>query len=69
MKDKGIVLQLDDSVRDKIIAVVETLHYGARPLQRKLQKLIEDKVALMLLDGKKRKTITVTLVNDKIVLR
>ena len=69
LKNKGIVLKLDTAVRDKIIAAVDTLHYGARPLQRKLQKLIEDKIALMLLDGKKRQTVNVTLDNGKIALR
>lgn len=69
LQGKGIVLELDAAVKDKIIAAVDTLHYGARPLQRKLQKLIEDKIALMLLDGKKRKTIAATVENGTIVLR
>ena len=69
VQDKGIELKLETAVRDKIIAAVDTLHYGARPLQRKLQQLIEDKVALLLLDGKQRQTITATVEDDKIVVK
>jgi ATP-dependent Clp protease ATP-binding subunit ClpB len=45
--------------------------FGARPLRRVLQRQIEDPLALALLEGKylEGSTVTVDLVNDKIVLR
>jgi ATP-dependent Clp protease ATP-binding subunit ClpB len=44
--------------------------YGARPLRRVLQRQIEDPLALALLEGRylEGATVTVKLVDDKIVL-
>ena len=43
--------------------------YGARPLKRAIQSMIEDKVAEAILDGKVKDKITVTSEDDKIVVK
>ena len=47
---KKLTLRFDAKVKDHIIAAVDTLNYGARPLQRKLQQLVENKIAMLLMD-------------------
>ena len=47
---KKFTLRFDAKVKDHIIAAVDTLNYGARPLQRKLQQLVENKIAMLLMD-------------------
>ena len=47
---KKLTLRLDAAVKDHIIAAVDTRNYGARPLQRKLQQLVENPIAMLLID-------------------
>ena len=61
LKKKGVKLTVKKEVKNRILAQIDTLNYGARPLQRKLQQLVENKIAMMLLEKKKYKSITVYL--------
>ena len=45
-----LTLNFNAAVKDHIIAAVDTLNYGARPLQRKLQQLVENPIAMLLMD-------------------
>lgn len=60
---KKLTLSFSDAVKDHIIAAVDTLNYGARPLQRKLQQLVENPIAMLLMDENKgqRQQIDVVL--------
>ena len=42
-------------------------NYGARPLKRAIQTMIEDKVAEAMIDGKVDKHVKVSAKNDEIV--
>ncbi len=47
---KNLTLNCSAAVKDHIIAAVDTRNYGARPLQRKLQQLVENPIAMLLMD-------------------
>ena len=52
MEEKNIKIEISDEVKDKIIENGTDNAYGARPLKRTIQNLIEDKIAEAILDGK-----------------
>lgn len=64
-------LNCNAAVKDHIIAAVDTLNYGARPLQRKLQQLVENPIAMLLMDesAARRQQIAVALDGKEVVVR
>ena len=52
MEVQNIKIKIDDDVKDKIIEKGTDANYGARPLKRTIQNLLEDKIAEAILDGK-----------------
>ena len=52
MELQNIKLEIEESVKDKIIEKGIDINYGARPLKRTIQNMIEDKIAEAILDGK-----------------
>ena len=52
MEVQNIKIKIDDKVKDKIIEEGTDANYGARPLKRTIQNLLEDKIAEAILDGK-----------------
>lgn len=69
MKKQGIALEITDSVREIIIEKGIDYKYGARPLRRAIQNLVEDKVAEIILeeDLKGKRKIVLEEENGKIV--
>ncbi|MBX7055686.1 MAG: ATP-dependent chaperone ClpB [Pyrinomonadaceae bacterium] len=51
LEDRGITLELDESARDLIIAEGYDPIYGARPLKRAIQSLVQNQLAVSLLKG------------------
>jgi ATP-dependent Clp protease ATP-binding subunit ClpC len=51
LRDKGIKLELDESAKEFIIKEGYDPNYGARPMRRAVEKLLEDPLAEMLLRG------------------
>jgi ATP-dependent Clp protease ATP-binding subunit ClpC len=51
MKEKGLKLELTDEAKDLIIEKGSSLEFGARPLRRAIENLIEDPLAEELLKG------------------
>ncbi|MBK8302948.1 MAG: ATP-dependent chaperone ClpB [Chloracidobacterium sp.] len=51
LEDRGIVLELDDSARDLIVQEGYDPVYGARPLKRAIQTLVQNPLAVSLLKG------------------
>ena len=51
LDDRGITLQLEDSARDLIVEEGYDPVYGARPLKRAIQSLIQNPLAVSLLQG------------------
>ena len=71
LKDLGFKLDFNEKVKDFIINGLDSLNYGARPLKRKMETLIENNVASLLMDHKSSsgKTLAVLLEKDKINLK
>lgn len=51
LEEQSIKITIDDNVKDLIINSAYDYSYGARPLRRAIQNLIEDKIAEQILDG------------------
>ena len=65
MEAQNIKLEIEDSVKDKIIEKGIDINYGARPLKRTIQNLIEDKIAEDILDGKVKPNKKAKIVVDE----
>ena len=65
MEAQNIKLEIEDSVKDKIIEKGIDINYGARPLKRTIQNLIEDKIAEAILDGKVKQNKKAKIVVDE----
>jgi len=70
VKEKGMSIDITDSVKEFILEKGYDKKYGARPLRRTIQKYIEDEIAEKYLRNEigEGSHITITLNNDKIVL-
>ncbi len=51
LADRKISIELTDAARDLVFSEGYDMNYGARPLKRAIQKLIQDPLALKILDG------------------
>ena len=52
MQEQDIKLEIDESVKELIAKKGVDTNYGARPLKRAIQNVLEDKIAEEILDGK-----------------
>jgi ATP-dependent Clp protease ATP-binding subunit ClpB len=70
LADRRIDLKVTDLVKGKLIEAGYDPAFGARPLKRAIQRLIQDPLALKLLDGSIQpgSTVQVGLEGDEIVL-
>ena len=70
LKAKDIELEIDDSVKELIAKKGVDTNYGARPLKRAIQNILEDKIAEEILDGniKPNKKAVIKAEDDKIVV-
>ena len=51
LTDKGITIELDDEAKELLLSEGYDDRFGARPLKRAIQRLIQDPLAMALLDG------------------
>ena len=65
----GCTLTVTDAARRLIAEKGYDAEYGARPLRRTIQRLIEDELSLLLIepDGERPKSITADAADGKIV--
>lgn len=71
LKDQNINLEIEGPVKDLIAKKGTDINYGARPLRRAIQSMLEDKVAEAILDGtvKNDKPADAIVENDDIVIK
>ncbi len=64
----GVTLEFKEEARDALIKSIDTMHYGARPLKRKLEDVVENPIASLLIKDRRDgpKTTIVTAVDGKI---
>ncbi len=51
LADRKISLELTDAAKERLFTEGYDINYGARPLKRAIQKLVQDPLALKILDG------------------
>lgn len=51
----GIELEFDEKAKDFVVESIDTTNYGARPLRRKLEDLIENKIASLIIENQAKK--------------
>ena len=69
LKQQGIKLSVDESAKDLVAKKGTDKSFGARPLKRAIQTMIEDKIAEAMLDGKINKEAKVTAKDDEIIVK
>ena len=71
IKDKGIVLDLTPDALDRLATLSTDPDYGARPVRRKVQELIEDPLSQGILDEEfgEGDTIQIIKADDRIELK
>jgi len=65
LKEQNINLKVDEAAKEKLVSDGYDAAYGARPLRRAIQKLIEDPLAEDLLAGRFQPGGTVKVTTDK----
>ena len=71
MAEMGYALQYGNDVIEQIIAKGYDVQYGARPIKRAIQNMIEDKISMALLeaeDDKKTISLTSNAKNKEIII-
>ncbi len=71
LEKQDIKIEIDNSVKDLIAKKGVDNNYGARPLRRAIQNMLEDKIAEAILDGvvKTGKKAKAIVENDEIVIK
>ena len=71
LEEQNIKIKFDESVKELVSKQGINKAFGARPLRRTIQNLIEDTLAEAILDGKanKGKDIVLSVENEKIVIK
>ena len=68
LKEQGIKLTVDEKAKDLVAKKGTDKSFGARPLKRAIQTMVEDKIAEAMLDGKIKKEAKVTAKDDEIIV-
>ena len=71
LKKQEIKIEISDDVKELIAKKGVDKDYGARPLRRAIQNMVEDKIAEAILDGKivPNKTAILGVENDEVVVK
>ena len=71
LKEQKYNITIDEKVKELIAKKGIDKNFGARPLRRTIQNLVEDSLANEILDGnlKKNKNTNITVEDDKVVIQ
>ncbi len=71
LEDKKLQIQFEDTVKQLIAKQGINKSYGARPLRRTIQNLVEDTLAEAILEGKLKsgELVTIGVENEKVVVK
>ncbi len=61
LKKQNVIINFDDSVEDEIINNLKEPEFGARPIRRLIQNLIEDKIADKYISGDLKENVNMTM--------
>ena len=62
---QDIKIDISEKVKDKILKNGIDTNYGARPLKRAIQNILEDKIAEEILEGKIQRGKTAKIILDE----
>ena len=65
LEENGMKVEISEKVKEKVLEKGVDVTYGARPLKRAIQNMVEDKIAEAILDGKIQKGKLTKLELDK----
>jgi len=66
LKEQGLEIKIDEKAKDLIVEKGTDENYGARPLRRAIQTMIEDKIAEEIIEGNlKRKEKAIITAKDE----
>ena len=70
MSKQNIKFEVDEKAKELIAKEGTDLNYGARPLRRTIQSVLEDRLAEEILDGnlKKNKVNKIGVKDDKVIV-
>ena len=68
LKEQDIEIKIDESVKDLIAKQGTNKSFGARPLRRTIQNLVEDNLAEAILDENSNKKLKLTVENEKVII-
>ena len=69
LKEQGIKIKIDESVKELIAKQGINKSFGARPLRRTIQNLVEDNLAEAILNGKTKNDIILIVEDEKVVVK
>ncbi|SET35724.1 ATP-dependent Clp protease ATP-binding subunit ClpE [Salinibacillus kushneri] len=69
LQEQQVEISMDQMAKEKLIELGYHPAFGARPLRRVIQEQVEDKIADVLLEENASKQLTVTVEDDKIVVK
>ena len=69
MEKQGIEIEIDDKAKDLIAQKGQNDSYGARPLKRAIQSMVEDKIAESILDGIIKNKAKITTNGEEILIK
>ena len=69
MDKQGIKVEVDENAKDIVAKAGTDEAYGARPLRRAIQSMVEDKIAEAILDGKVKDKAKVTTNGEEIEIK
>ena len=66
LEEKEILIEIDDKAKELIVKTGTDAKYGARPLKRAIQTLVEDKIAEEIIEGRITKKAKITADEGKV---
>ena len=66
LEEKEITIEIDDKAKELIVKKGTDEKYGARPLRRAIQTLIEDKIAEGIIEGNIKNKAVITAEDEDI---
>lgn len=64
LEEQGILIEIDESVKNYIISQDNDKNYGARPLRRIIQNVVEDNITDAILDGRLKLNVKMTMFEE-----
>jgi len=69
MNEQGMIIDVTDRAKEKLVEMGYAPAFGARPLRRVIEEHVEDAIADLMLDKERIKQVYVDVENDALVLR